>query len=75
MANNNGNVCESYWSKQRKPDWSSVVALCTLILALLGVVYYAIDKITDLKIELAKRDAKIFILESQKHHRITPSGY
>lgn len=51
MNGRNGNVLESYYQNIHKPDWSLVVAFCTLILALSAVVYYTAEKQTDLKIE------------------------
>lgn len=66
---NNGNVLEHYYGKRNK-DWSLIFAGCTLILALITIIYLASEKITDLKIEISKRDTKIFILEQQKRMRI-----
>lgn len=51
MNGRNGNILEGYYRNQNKPTWSLVLSICTLLLALLAVVYYTNEKITDLKIE------------------------
>lgn len=73
MNGKNGNILAGYYSNWNKPTWSLVTSFSTLILALLAVIYYTLEKVTDLKIELSKRDTKIFILEQQKQMRlVTP---
>lgn len=55
-------------------NWTVFIAACTLILALMTVIVVTVLMIVDLKLELTKKDARIFILENQ-HPIVSPSGY
>lgn len=66
MNGKNGNILEGYYANRNKPNWSLVISCCTLILALLAIIYYTLEKNTDLKIEVLRRDAKIYILENSQ---------
>lgn len=76
MNGRNGNILGNYYGNHgRRPNWSTVLTLCTFILALLGIVWYAIEKITDLKIENSALKWRNEFLEQTKERRYTPDGY
>lgn len=75
MNGRNGNILEGYYNNRNKPNWSLVISFSTLILALLGIIYYTISTITDLKIENTNLKFRNEMQKQIIEHRYVPDGY
>lgn len=75
MNGRNGNILEGYYRNRNKPNWSLVLSLCAFILALLSIVYYTMEKITDLKIENTNLKFRNEMQKQIIEHRYVPDGY
>lgn len=62
---NNGNLLAHYYHRfPPRPNWSVIFSGVTLILALLTIIWIALERITDLKIENARLRTENQILQN-----------